>query len=146
MTASSREGFRFSPTAISTISASPTIRRFGWSWTTQCPSKVMIGTLFEPGADLSRDGVGAHLARLHRLGLLTIAENARLNGLGLQSRMPNDWRGDDALARYRHAGIAHDEAPETSTVSTRNVPASTTRRAAVTGSLKRRGPALPGLT
>ncbi len=70
------------------------------------PIAVMVQQLFEPDADLSREGVRNHLTRLYCLGLLTNAEDVMLKRLGLQSRMPARWDGDDLTARYREAGIA----------------------------------------
>ncbi len=70
------------------------------------PLDMMKRQLFEAGSDLSRNAVRNHLQRWYHLGLLTDAEDAKLNGLGLRSRMPDSWNGEDLTARYRKAGIA----------------------------------------
>lgn len=75
------------------------------------PLAVIVGQLFEIGFDLSRQGIRAHLERFHCLGLITDSEDARLNGLGLRSRMPRDWDGEDLTARYQAAEIAAANCP-----------------------------------
>lgn len=45
------------------------------------------------------------LERLCVAALLTREEDDRLTAAGLRERMPADWNGSDALARYRAAGI-----------------------------------------
>ena len=70
------------------------------------PLAVMIRRLFELDSDLSRKGIRKHLERWYCLGLLTDAEDVRLNRIGLRSRMPSNWDGDDLTARYREAEIA----------------------------------------
>jgi hypothetical protein len=70
------------------------------------PIRVMVGQLFVAGAELSRDGIRRHLDRLYCLGLLTDAEDVRLNCCRLRSCMPAEWDGNDLTARYREAGIA----------------------------------------
>ena len=69
------------------------------------PLAVIVQQLFTAGANLSRTGARRHLERWYCLGLLTNAEDAMLNRLGLRSRMPSDWNGEDLTARYREAGI-----------------------------------------
>ena len=78
------------------------------------PLSVVVGQLFETGADLSRDGIRTHLERLYHLGLLTDAEDAALNRLKLRSRMPAAWNGADLAARYRAAGIEASGQPNVS--------------------------------
>lgn len=74
------------------------------------PIGVMADLLFDsaigPASELSLAGIRAHLERWYRLGLLSHAENGRLNAAGLASRMPLNWDRVDPFARYRAAGIA----------------------------------------
>jgi hypothetical protein len=69
------------------------------------PLTVMVKRLFQPEADLSREALRKYLRRWYHLGLLTSAEDAKLNGLGLRSQMPKNWNGEDLIARYRAADI-----------------------------------------
>ena len=78
------------------------------------PLVVMVERLFELGADLSREGIRRHLNRWYLLGLLTNAEDVTLNRLGLRSRIPANWDGDDLTARYREAAIATAAEPNAS--------------------------------
>jgi hypothetical protein len=45
------------------------------------------------------------LSRYGTAVLITQADNARLNAMGLARSMPPDWDGRDPLARYKAAGI-----------------------------------------
>jgi len=69
------------------------------------PISVMVSMLFQPGFDLSREGIRSYLVRWYRLGLLSHEENGRLDAAGLNSAMPTDWNEDDAFARYHCVGI-----------------------------------------
>jgi hypothetical protein len=73
------------------------------------PIGVMADMLFDPQdgerVKLTRDGIRAHLLRWYRLGLLSHAENSRLNSSGIGSKMPPDWDRTDVFARYRVAEI-----------------------------------------
>jgi hypothetical protein len=69
------------------------------------PVSVMVNTLFQPGADLSREGISTYLIRRYHLGLLSHEENSRLDAAGLNSAMPVDWDGEDAFERYHFVGI-----------------------------------------
>ena len=77
------------------------------------PLAVMVGQLFKPDTDLSREGIRKHLKRWYCLGVLTDAEDVRLNRLGLRSRMPPGWDGNDLTARYRKAEIEAAAKPST---------------------------------
>ncbi len=70
------------------------------------PLAVIVKWLFEPGVDLSRESIRNHLKRWYCLGLLTNDDDEGLNRLGLRSRMPANWDGNDLIARYRETGIA----------------------------------------
>lgn len=70
------------------------------------PLAVIVGQLFEVSADLSREGIRTHLKRFYCLGLLSDADDAKLNRLGFRSRMPPGWDGQDLTVRYRTARIA----------------------------------------
>lgn len=78
------------------------------------PLAVIVEEFFKADADLSRAGVRKHLERRYYLGLLTDAEDVRLNRIGLRSHMPANWDGNDLTARYREAGIAAADQPDTS--------------------------------
>ena len=78
------------------------------------PLVVMVEPLFELDVDLSREGIRRHLNRWYCLGLLTNAEDVTLNRLGLRSRMPPNWDGDDLTARYREGAIATAAEPNAS--------------------------------
>jgi hypothetical protein len=69
------------------------------------PLAVMVKQLFRPDADLNKEALRKYLRRWYHLGLLTSAEDAKLNSLGLRSRMPKNWNGEDLIARYRAADI-----------------------------------------
>lgn len=69
------------------------------------PLAVLVRKLFETDFDLSRNCLKVFLERNYHLGLLTAAEDCRLNQLGLRSTMPANWDGADLIARYRNAGI-----------------------------------------
>lgn len=69
------------------------------------PIAVMVARLFDPGADLSDHGIRAILRKYYLLGLLSGAEDAHLNSMGLRSRMPSGWDGENLMARYQMAGI-----------------------------------------
>lgn len=45
------------------------------------------------------------VAKYSVMALITRAEDDRLAQAGLKKKMPGDWDGQDALARYKHAGI-----------------------------------------
>jgi hypothetical protein len=68
------------------------------------PKSIVIQRLLElsnPTADL----VNQLLVSYCKGAVLTREEDARLNGLGLRSRMPDDWDEQDVWARYAIAGI-----------------------------------------
>ncbi len=73
------------------------------------PIGVMADMLFDSHSrdkvELSRDYTRSHLVKWYRLGLISHAENSRLDVSGLRSRMPSDWDWTDPFARYRAAGI-----------------------------------------
>ncbi|GAN80080.1 hypothetical protein Aam_036_002 [Acidocella aminolytica 101 = DSM 11237] len=73
------------------------------------PIGVMADMLFDSASavvsDLALADISAHLERWYRLGLVSHAENGRLNAAGLASRMPPDWDRVDPFARYQVAGI-----------------------------------------
>lgn len=69
------------------------------------PIAVMVDMLFQPGANLTRDGIREHLIKWYHLGLLTHEENTRLNAAGLKSKMPANWNYLDVFARYHSVGI-----------------------------------------
>ena len=69
------------------------------------PVAVIIDQLFGLDADLSREGVRRSLKRFYFLGLLSNAEDVTLNQIGLRSRMPGHWDGNELIARYREAAI-----------------------------------------
>jgi len=69
------------------------------------PISVMVGALFAGNVELTREGIGAHLTRWYRLGLLCHGEDASLNAKGLRSAMPAEWDGKSLFARYEAAGI-----------------------------------------
>lgn len=69
------------------------------------PISVMVGALFARDVELTREGIGAHLTRWYRLGLLSHGEDARLNAKGLRSTMPTAWDGKSLFARYEMVGI-----------------------------------------
>ena len=69
------------------------------------PISVLVGALFAGDIELTREGIGAHLTRWYRLGLLCHDEDARLNVKGLRSAMPAGWDGENLFARYEAAGI-----------------------------------------
>ena len=57
--------------------------------------------------DLSRseENIEEFLNKYYRLGVLTKAEDIRLNDIKLKSDMPQDWDGNDVFARYKKAEI-----------------------------------------
>lgn len=65
-------------------------------------------------AELSPTSVKAILERRLAAATITREEDQRLTALGLRSRMPVGWDGEDMLARYKAAGI--DLAEETNRV------------------------------
>lgn len=69
------------------------------------PIGVLVGALFDGTVELTRDGIRGHLVTWYRLGLLSHGENARLDAMGLRSRMPDGWDGGAVFARYRAAAI-----------------------------------------
>lgn len=72
------------------------------------PLRVLVQLLSAAakGEPPSRENIRAHLRRWYRLGVITAAEDARLNQRGLRSAMPASWDGKDLYARYAEAGIA----------------------------------------
>lgn len=54
--------------------------------------------------------------------VITREEDARLNSLGLRSRMPTEWDENDAWARYKHAGIVIRTEVAQSTKSAADLP------------------------
>jgi hypothetical protein len=52
-----------------------------------------------------RDNLKQFLERFVRHGVLTAEENARLDLLGMNSKMPADWNGVDPYARYQVAKL-----------------------------------------
>lgn len=69
------------------------------------PIGVIVADLFAGDVELTRDGIGAHLNRWYRLGLLSHREDASLNAQGLRAAMPARWDRKDPFARYEAAGI-----------------------------------------
>ena len=69
------------------------------------PLAVIVGQLFKPDVDLSRNGIRKHLMRWYYLGLLTDAEDVKLNSIGLRSKMPANWNGNDLTARIEKRGL-----------------------------------------
>jgi hypothetical protein len=69
------------------------------------PISVMVGALFAGNVEPTREGIGAHLTRWYRLGLLCHDEDARLKAKGLRSTKPAGWDGKSLFARYEAAGI-----------------------------------------
>lgn len=68
------------------------------------PRRVLIERLM--GLRLPTGGeISSVLSELCVGVVVTRAEDARLTSVGLRKRMPDDWDGKDALARYRAAGI-----------------------------------------
>jgi len=62
--------------------------------------------LFNPKAQHTEETVRSILCRWYRLGVITADEDHRLNGKGLQSRMPDSWDENDVFARYHEVEIA----------------------------------------
>jgi hypothetical protein len=73
------------------------------------PLTVLMYELLKPRYDTPRK-VANHLGRLYRVCLVTHEENQWLRSVGLNSRMPEGWDGNDPWARYRAAGIRFNEA------------------------------------
>ena len=69
------------------------------------PIAVIVEHLFTQAADLTTDRIRSVLERWYCLGLLTIADNGKLNTGSLGSKMPPEWHGVDVFARYKQAGI-----------------------------------------
>ncbi len=69
------------------------------------PISVTVAALFACDVELTREGIGGHLTRWYRLGLLSHGEDASLNAKGLRSTMPTAWDGKSLFARYDAAGI-----------------------------------------
>jgi hypothetical protein len=69
------------------------------------PISVMVGALFAGDVEPTREGIGDHLTRWYRLGLISHDEDASLNAKGLRSTMPEAWDGKSLFARYDAVGI-----------------------------------------
>jgi len=69
------------------------------------PVGCMVAAFFSGAVKITRDGIRTYLSANYRLGLLSAAEDARLNASGLRSAMPVGWDGGSVFARYAAAGI-----------------------------------------
>jgi hypothetical protein len=69
------------------------------------PLRVITEMLFRPQFELTRENVLRHLKRWYRLGVITSAEDALINSMGLRSKMPDQWDEQDCFARYRAVGV-----------------------------------------
>jgi hypothetical protein len=54
---------------------------------------------------LTKRRVSILLRKLFRVRRVTKDEHAKLNGMGLRSKMPDNWNRKDPWARYDAAGI-----------------------------------------
>jgi len=68
------------------------------------PVKI-IHKLLQSDLSRSEKNIEEFLNKYYRLGVLTKAEDIRLNDIKLKSDMPQDWDGNDVFARYKKAGI-----------------------------------------
>jgi hypothetical protein len=81
------------------------------------PKKVIIDLLMGVKKP-SRSSVRKVLESFCIGVVVTVEEDRRLNALGLRSKMPDDWDGINALARYEAAGIGiRDAVCETSEIA-----------------------------
>lgn len=68
------------------------------------PQQVIVNMLMDMEQP-DTGSVSALLRKLFRVRRVTKAEHDRLSELGLRSKMPDDWDGEDPWARYDAAGI-----------------------------------------
>lgn len=68
------------------------------------PKKLLIEMLMNL-SNPSSDSVQQMFQNYCKAAVITKAEDASLNRLGLRSKMPADWDGKDPWARYKAAGI-----------------------------------------
>ena len=69
------------------------------------PKKLLIDLLLNLPSPTT-DSVEQMFQNYCKAAVITRAEDAALNRLGLRSKMPSDWDGRDPWARYKDAGIA----------------------------------------
>lgn len=68
------------------------------------PKKLLIDLLLSLSSP-TPDSVQQMFQNYCKAAVITKAEDAALNRLGLRSKMPSDWDGRDPWARYKAAGI-----------------------------------------
>ncbi len=68
------------------------------------PKKILIDMLMQHPSPTA-DSVRQLLQNYCKAAVITKAEDAVLNRLGLRSKMPSDWDRKDPWARYKAAGI-----------------------------------------
>jgi len=68
------------------------------------PQQLIVNMLMDM-EPLTKRRISNLLRKLFRVRTVTKEEHSRLNGMGLRSKMPDDWNGKDPWARYDAAGI-----------------------------------------
>ncbi len=69
------------------------------------PISLMCQMMFKDAKIRSVGAIQTFLLHFYRLGVLTYEEDQRLNRLGLQRKMPDNWDKNDIFARYHAAAI-----------------------------------------
>lgn len=64
------------------------------------PITVLVRMLFEGVIEIEASNIHDFLRQFYRLGVITIEEDTKLNKIGLRSKMPDDWNGNDPFSRY----------------------------------------------
>lgn len=69
------------------------------------PIKKISEILLQQKGNPLEKNIEQLLLKFYSLGVITFAEDLKLNQIKLKSKMPEDWDGDAVFARYDKAGI-----------------------------------------